>query len=85
MIILEQIDALAANTNKMTIERAKRFCKLYDALYLVFLNIEVDPSDLRIIETRMQEIHELKTSITDYETSRSITLSKALKVLGETE
>ena len=83
MTILEQIDALAASVNKMTIKRAKHFCNLYEALYVVICVPEVDANDYRIIEARMQKIRMLRDSIKDYEAGKAITLSKALEMLGD--
>ncbi len=81
MTIIEQIDTLAASVTKMTIERAKHFCDLYEELYIIYYDLNNDVL-INELEARMQKIYELKKSITDYEIGKAITLSKALKVLG---
>ena len=87
MLILEQIDALAASVPKMTIKRAKHFCDLYEALCEVvhdFINeYQKEVKGQQELEARMQEIRKLKNSITDYENGKAITLDKALKILGD--
>lgn len=80
MKILEQIDTLAANVTSMTIKRAKHFCNLYEAMYVVICDFGNPVSEELV--TRMHEIRKLKNSITDYETGKAITIDKAFKVLG---
>ena len=87
MKILEQIDGLAANVTRMTIQRAKHFCDLYEAVYVVVCDFsneyQKEIKGQQELEARMQEIRTLKNSITDYELGKAVTLSKALEVLGE--
>jgi len=86
MKILDCIDVLAANVSKMTVQRAKNFCNLYEALYVVICDCreeyQKELKGQQKLEARMREIRELKNSITDYETGKAVSLSKALEVLG---
>ena len=82
MLISEQIDTLAASVPKMTITRAEHFCDLYEALYIVYCDLNNDVL-INKLEARMQEIRELKNSIADYKIGKAISLSKVLKILGK--
>lgn len=88
MLILDCINTLAVSVDRMTIERAKHFCNLYEALYVVICDFD-DPVPMDImlsckeLKERIYEIRILRNSITDYETGKAVTLNKALEVLGD--